>query len=131
MYLGDVIAPQVWSPQVQESVSEPLSRLDQQSPCLGAADAVDIDRALSLECLDRLGRCRVEDAGDRAAPVTGRVQPVLEVSNVRTCCADAERSDQRNSPISASKALFGLAPTRRLAGSPSRNMMSVGMLITW
>lgn len=118
------------SPQVQQTLAQPLACLDQQRPRLGAADAVDVDRALRLERLDRRGGRLVEDAADRAVPVTSRGQPVLQVSNVRTCRADAEGSDQRNSPISASRALFGLAPTRRLAGSPSRNMMSVGMLIT-
>ena len=86
---------------------------------------------MDLEVPDGIGRGSVKDSVDRAAPMTRRAQPVLQVSNVRTCRADAEGSDQRNSPISASKALFGLAPTRRFAGSPSWNMMSVGMLITW
>ena len=84
-----------------------------------------------LECPNSVGRRSIEDPADWAVPMACRAQPVLEVSYMRTCRADAEGSDQRNSPISASKALFGLAPTRRFAGSPSRNMMSVGMLITW
>ena len=57
-------------------------------------------------------------------------ESALEVADVVALRSDAERTNYRNSPISSRRAPFGFAPTRRLAGSPSLNMMSVGMLIT-
>ena len=130
LHIGDVVTAQLRRPQIQQPIAQPLSSLNQQRPGLGTADAVDVDGTLLLERLDGFGSCRVVRSGDGAGPVARRAQAVLQVSNVRTSGTDAERSDQRNSPISSSSALFGLAPTSRFAGSPSRNMINVGMLMT-
>ena len=116
--------------EVEQSPAELLAGFDQELPGLRTADAVDIDGPFALELRDRMTSEAGERSVNRPRVVSKCGQASLEVADVVAACADAEWANYRNSPISSRRAPFGFAPTRRLAGSPSLNMMSVGMLIT-
>ena len=96
LQLGDVVTPQHGSPAVEEAVTHPETGLHQGVPGLGAADAVDVEAAQTLEGLERGPGGRAEDA----VGVDGRAredggQAVLDVGDRVATVADGERQAYR------------------------------------
>jgi hypothetical protein len=122
---------------LERPVAEHPARLDERMPRDVIAHAVRRQAVILLERGDRSARFVAVVAplpGRRSEP--GGRQPPLEgpdrITSVTAPQGElgAQAGAGRNSLSSWSNALFGLAPTSRLATSPSLKTRSVGMLIT-
>ena len=135
--LGHVVTPEVGATQVERPVAEHPAGLDERVPRDVIAHAVRRQAVILLERGDRGARlvavvaplrARRSEAGGRQPPleVPDRITPVTAPQGE----LGAQAGAGRNSLSSWSSALFGLAPTSRLATSPSLKTRRVGMLIT-
>ena len=127
--LGDVVAAQHGSREVEEPVAELEAALDERAPGLRAADAVDSKAAHPLKIAHGGLEPVVEDVAGRGA----RSEPGPEVEHRCTAVAPSEYDgigQSMNSASSSSSWGLPLAPTRRFFTSPSAMTSSVGMLMT-
>ena len=122
---------------MERPVAEHPARLDERMPRDVIAHAVRRQAVILLERRDRgAGLVAVVAPGCAGRPEAGGPQPPLEVPDriAPVTAPQGELGTQagagRNSLSSWSRALFGLAPTSRLATSPSLKTRRVGMLIT-
>jgi hypothetical protein len=77
--------------EVQQAVTEPVSGLDESTPRLWAADAVDVEAARLLEATDRhLGQRSVPTV-DATWVEAGAHQAPLEIADVGALRTNAER----------------------------------------
>jgi hypothetical protein len=132
--VGHVVTTQRGRGVVQEPVAEVVAGLDQGTPRLRAADAVDAETPALLEGTDgALGRRPVDAGPVRAALVAGRPEPRLEVPDRLARRSPPEQgidaAGYRNSASSWTSWPLPLAPIMRFLATPSWNSTSVGMLM--
>ena len=94
LQLSDVVAAQHRTPEIEESVAEPIAALDERRPGLGTADAVDVEAPSDLErAHGGLGR-RAEAAVLTLARIRSQQSPSRRWRS-RTASPGCRRAAQR------------------------------------
>ena len=140
--VGDIVAARHRGAQIQQPVSELISRFDQGVPGHRSYVTIAGKTAGTLKCAHRLKSSISEHTSTVVRDVVPkRAKPVLDVPDrlalisvviePHGCIVSHWRNQLMYSAISASSCSLERAPVSRFNVSPFLNNMSVGMLITW